>query len=371
MRNKTTKKSPLKIALRAMLGVLSLFLIYVVGVIGYGMATDWQPKGQTPLAPDQSAAVPVVTDSVLSFVIWNVGYAGLGASSDFFYDDEGMWHAGSSMVHSPKSLVDQYQQGILQFVKNTQADFWLLQEVDVESDRSHRLPQYRQLCETLPGYAATMSANYQCRRVPIPILQPWRAYGKVLSGLGTFSKYQPKEAVRHQLPGVFPLPKRIFELDRCVAVHRYPTLRGPELVAINVHHSAYDPGDKVKVQQMAYLKELALAEYQRGNYVVIGGDWNICAPNFPFKTLAPGIKIPYELGNVPADYFPEDWVFAYDPTTPTNRSAANIYKKGETFVTVIDYFLVSPNVQVQSVKGVDVDFQYSDHQPVRLTVRLL
>lgn len=37
---------------------------------------------------------------------------------------------------------------------------------------------------------------------------------------------------------------------------------------------------------------------------------------------------------------------------------------GENYVGVIDGFVVSPNVQVQSVTTTDLGFEYSDHHPV-------
>ena len=71
-------------------------------------------------------------------------------------------------------------------------------------------------------------------------------YGEVLSGLVTFSRYQPKESTRFQLPGDYPWPDRIFHLDRCASVHRIPTNMGPELVVINIHNSAFDKGGFLK-----------------------------------------------------------------------------------------------------------------------------
>ena len=43
---------------------------------------------------------------------------------------------------------------------------------------------------------------------------------------------------------------------------------------------------------------------------------------------------------------------------------------GKTFVTLIDFYLVSPNIRVEEVKGINIKFRYSDHQPVRLKVSL-
>lgn len=346
--------------------VLPAFMLYVLGILGHGWLVDWQPEPETVLTPTSSVRVSRIQDSLLTFISWNVGYGGLGAESDFFYDDEGMWHSGSSMVRTPRPLVEKNLSGALDFLKNTQADFFLLQEVDMASDRSHQIRQYDAYCAALPGFAATFAANYQCPRVPIPLLEPWNAYGAVESGLGTFGRYQPAEAVRYQLPGKYPMPDRLFQLDRCAALHRYPTKWGNDLVVINIHNSAYDPGDKIKAIQMPYLRGLALKEYEKGNYVVLGGDWNQCPPYFRYDTFIPSDG--HTQGNIPDDFFPEGWKFAYDSTLPTNRKAGDPYEKGKTFETLIDFFLVSPNVRVVKVNGISQKFQFSDHQPVVLTI---
>ncbi|HNM26060.1 MAG TPA: hypothetical protein PKL15_11550, partial [Saprospiraceae bacterium] len=138
----------------------------------------------------------------------------------------------------------------------------------------------------------------------------------------------------------------------------------------NLHNAAYDPGDKIKAIQLPRLREIALQEFEKGNYVVLGGDWNQCPPYFRFDTFMPGNTQGYEQGNIPDDFFPEDWHFAYDATQPTNRKARDPYIKGETFVTLIDFFLVSPNVRIKKVQTVGQDFQFSDHQPVWLEAEL-
>jgi len=354
-------------------GILILLGTYFIGLLVYGWATDWQPgPAPTPLTFDQVSTEKTLTDRVFTLVTWNVGFGGLGAESDFFFDDEGIWYSGSSMTRCPRNLVEKNHHGVLNFLHQYKdsVDFFLLQEVDIESDRSHRIRQYDDYQKSLPGFMADFALNYQCDRVPIPLLEPWNAYGEVLSGLATFSRYQPSEATRHQLPGHYPMPDRMFQLDRCAALHRYPTLLGKELIVINLHNAAYDPGDKIKALQLPYLRDLALAEYAKGNYVVLGGDWNQCPPHFHFDSFMPGNAQGYSQGNLPPDFFPEDWAFAFDPSVSTNRKARDPYQKGKTFETLIDFFLVSPNLNIRSVRGISQGFQFSDHQPVLITVEL-
>ncbi len=114
----------------------------------------------------------------------------------------------------------------------------------------------------------------------------------------------------------------------------------------------------------------ALHRALQADYVVLGGDWNQCPPYFRFDTFMPGNTQGYQQGNVPDDMFPEDWRFAFDPTIPTNRKCRDPYEAGKTFVTLIDFFLVSPNVQIRSVKCLDQKFRNSDHQPVWMEVAL-
>src|SRR3712207_7070413 len=44
--------------------------------------------------------------------------------------------------------------------------------------------------------------------------------------------------------------------------------------SINTHCSAYDKGGKMKLEQMKYLSQFIDSEYKKGNYVLVGGDWN-------------------------------------------------------------------------------------------------
>jgi hypothetical protein len=73
---------------------------------------------------------------------------------------------------------------------------------------------------------------------------------------------------------------------------------------------------------------------------------------------------------VKADFMPADWTYAFDPTTPSNRNVIHAFDPNKTFTTLIDFYLLSPNVQLVEVKGMDVGFAYSDHQPVLMKAKL-
>ena len=178
-----------------------------------------------------------------------------------------------------------------------------------------------------------------------------------------------KKTTRYQLPGKFGWPNRLFLLDRCALEHRFPVKNGKELIVFNVHNSAYDKDGSIKKLQTQYLKERWLAEYEAGNYVIIGGDWNQVPPFFDPNFFHPTIP-KRKNANIDPELMPNDWRWIYDPTVPTVRDTREVYTKNQTYTQLIDFFLISPNLQALQVNGLDLDFQFSDHQPVSIKIVL-
>lgn len=354
-----------------------LFLLYVVICIGHGTMTDYQPEEKIVLELSPNATPSeIITAGRLRFLNWNVGYGGLGAKSNFFYDNGNpFFFSSGKMVQSPREYVDENIAGIAAFIKENPSDFVLLQEVDKNSKRSYYINQHELYGQQLPNYTASFALNYCVQRVVIPVCEPWNVLGKAESGLSTYSKYKVQNATRYQFPGSCGWPDYIFQLDRCMAVHRYKTAHpeGKELLVINTHNSAYDDGS-MKRQEMAYLKTFILAEYAKGNYIVVGGDWNQTPPGVAFDVASKAVGIPtdssYHAISIATDFMPEGWQWAFDPTVPTNRNLVDILDYGKTAVALIDYYLVSPNVNIIKVEGKNLKFAHSDHQPVLLEVEL-
>ena len=46
------------------------------------------------------------------------------------------------------------------------------------------------------------------------------------------------------------------------------------------------------------------------------------------------------------------------------------YEAEKTFTTIIDFYLLSPNMEATEVRGLALAFANSDHQPVRMTCKL-
>ena len=120
---------------------------------------------------------------------------------------------------------------------------------------------------------------------------------------------------------------------------------------------------------MAYLKQYLLSEFEKGNYIITGGDWNQSPPDFR-PEFANNIANNDQM-MMPSDYLPSDWKWIYDNKTPSNRTVTSAYDPLTTTTTVIDLFLLSPNIKDIAVKCIDLHFENSDHNPVRIKVKLL
>lgn len=341
--------------------VLAVVLLFG-GLLAYSTFTDYKPPVSETLAIDGKGQT--IKGDTFSFLIWNVGYCGLGKEMDFFND-------GGKTVMADKALADKYLAGVTGFLSNCDTiDFVLLQEVDKDSKRSYHIDQENNFSTALPNYARSFALNYNCKFVPVPFQFPYQPYGKTYGGLLSFSRYQPLSSMRYQYPGGFSWPTNLYMLDRCMQVFSYKLPNGKELQVINTHNTAYDETGEIKRVEMEFLKKFLESEQAKGNYVVIGGDWNQAPPKFDAlrfnKNIAPG----YTVQSIDSTLIPKGWAIAYDPTQPTNRANNTSYQPGQTFTTLIDFFLTSPNVKVQQVKTLDMGFTNSDHQPVYLKVVL-
>lgn len=339
-------------------------VLYVLGMILFGLITKFKPQPVEEVAVtnarNQGTNATALPDSSFSFLIWNVGYGGLGKEVDFFYDE-------GKMVTSPKDHVLKNNAGMVKFFEqNRDVDFIMLQEVDRDSKRSWHIDQAEEFATALPAHQYAFTPNYVVRYLPFPFTDP---IGKVYGGLQTLGKYAPVECKRIALPGISDFPRKVFYLERCLLQQRYKLNNGKDLVVINTHFEAYDDGS-VKKEQMALTKKILEDEYAKGNYVIIGGDWNIAPPSFNVHTWE---KEPEDdqlyLKNNDANYIP-GWQYVYDSTTATNRKNKFPFDPAKTFTTVIDYYFTSPNIAIEEVKGVDMGFDFSDHQPVKLKIKL-
>ncbi len=301
-----------------------------------------------------------MTGDELNFMTWNIGYCGLGLEMNFFYD-------GGRMVRPDKQQYLKYQKGIQDYLREQDTiDFICIQEVDVYSKRSYFSDQWQWFLQNLEGHYGTFAFNYDVRFVPLPV---WNPMGRVRSGLSTFSRYEPESAERYAFKGNYRWPMRWFMLDRCFIKSVFSLESGRKLVLLNTHNSAFDDGS-LRQEQLEVLRRVMISEYEKGNFVVTCGDWNMNPPGFYAWKIHNGDMVKTVLPSIENDYLPEGWKWAFDPKTPTNRELIESYLKTRTATTIIDFFVFSPNMELLEVHTGDLGFEDSDHNPVFLKVRL-
>lgn len=347
--------------LKVLLIIVLVIVLAAAGLIGWLSIAEYKPEAVEELAlsarGENSPSLP--QGESVTVLSWNIGYAGLGSNADFFMD------GGENVKSSDRERVESNLQDIRELLYGESApDLILLQEVDVNSSRTYGIDQ--SACLTAGNAAHAL--NYSCPFVPFP-LPP---IGKVNSGVFTTTDYAIDRAERISLPCPFSWPVSTANLKRCLLVSYLP-IEGSDkqLVLVNLHLEAYDDGEG-KIAQTRQLNDFIQSEYDKGNYVIAGGDFNQIFPGSlaVYSNTHPEL---WEPGVLTEDMLPEGWSYAYDLSVPSCRLLNQPYDPADTESTqhyVIDGFILSPNVTLESVETLDQGFIASDHNPVLLRVTL-
>ena len=356
MKRKGTK-SPIKRILKAVDCVLICLLLLVALGLGVLTILEWRPKDTEEVSLDGAGTRKEISaGDELTVMIWNVGYGALGDNADFFMD-------GGTMVETAsEQRVRENMKGITETMARISPDILFVQEIDRHSARSHFIDESVILRDTFPEMTSSFANNFRAVYVPYPI----PPIGQVDSGLLTMTSLDAASARRVQLPVPFSWPIRMANLKRCLLITRVP-VQGTEkeLVLINLHLEAYDDGTG-KTLQTAMLKEIMQQEVSQGNYVIAGGDFNqlfssVDAGLYPVRE---GMWTP---GIIDVSDFGDSFRCLADAGVPTCRSLDQPYAGADAAgfqFYMIDGFIVSDHIQVQSLQTLDEQFVFTDHNPV-------
>ena len=366
-----TLKKSLKITAITLSSIIGAIVLILLGYIIYLSCTYYRIRDNLPLeiTNNQTSLVQIGEDYTIS--TYNIGFGAYTQDFSFFMDSgemlDGTKTQGSGSKAKNKQTVLDNTNGAISTISTLNTEFAFFQEVDTNSDRSYHVNQYKMIEENFSNYASVFASNFHSGYLFYPITDP---HGTVNSGIATFSKYAIEESVRRSFPVDNGFINKFFDLDRCFVVNRL-NIEGStkQLVLINLHMSAYDEGGKIRALQLEMLKTVLLEEYEKGNYVIAGGDWNHDIAN-SLNTFETQQKVPEWVAQLSQGDLPEGFNFASSLNAPTCRSTDMAYEKGVNFSVVIDGFIVSENVDVSFVENIDTDFLYSDHNPVQMTFSL-
>lgn len=351
----------MKKILKILGGVFGGILLAIVLVFCTLTITEYRPAEKEILTESVDAKPLLKEGDSLIITSLNCGYGALGDNTDFFMD------GGRSVYTADRERVMRNLLGITETLKELNSDIILMQEVDIDSSRSYGIDERTVLRNALDKAYESFTCNFNVLYVPYPI----PPIGHVESGLFTLSRYEFSSSERIALPCPFKWPIRIGNLKRCLLVTRIPLKdTDKELVLINLHLEAFDNGEG-KIAQTKELASFLQNEADNGNYIIAGGDFNQTFSNVvnPY----PVYEGEWQAGLIETGDFSEDLSFQMDTSAPSCRSLSKPFAgsiKNDFPYFMIDGFIVSDNVRVDSIDTIQKEFVYTDHNPVKLRITL-
>ena len=360
MKAHTKKLHPiLKVIISILLAVLIIaaaYFLYVV--IAYHRVPDMQALEVT-----EHTKLVAETGKTYTAMTYNIGFGAYTSDYGFFMDG-----GTQSWANSKESVIENTNR-MVDLIQVYDPDFIMLEEVDVDGTRSYHVDEKTMIFSRMLRYDCTGAVSYDSPFLMYPFNEP---HGKNKSVLAVLSRFNISSALRRQLPIEESLMK-FLDCDRCYSVNRIPVENGKELIVYASHLSAYTSDGTVSDKQLELLVEDMQSEYDKGNYVILGADFNkdllidsskyFGKPDIVY-TWAQPLKLDLSgTGlNLQAPINPIHPV-------PTCRNADGPYHKGQ-FVVTIDGFITSDNIEVISNQVIDSGFAYSDHNPVVIEFKL-
>lgn len=374
--------------LKSILCLIGILVLVVGWYVGYVLLQYYRIDDNQTLKVENNVSNKVELNTEYSISTYNIGFGAYNQDYTFFMDtgimSDGTVVSGEHATAVSKDIVLEDTNGAINTIKTFNPDFALFQEVDTESSRSYNVNQYQMIKNEFNTYTSTFAVNFHSAYLLYPFNDP---IGQIDSGIATMSKYSIESSSRKSFTITDNMINKLFDLDRCFSVSYLPIKDSNKyLVLMNIHMSAYDEGGVIRAKQMEELNTFMLSEYNKGNYIVAGGDfnhdlltnnpdYNYSIVNIPFNDNFTQLTPPWlsflfdNNGKSPInDKFS---VIAAD-NSPTCRDADIKWIPGTTYVSVIDGFIISDNVEVTHKENLQtrtsnkVGFAYSDHEPATM-----
>lgn len=354
------KRKKMNKGLRILLCVLAALILIVGAYVAYVFIDYHRIPDNTALEVKSGASGTLEAGAPYKLVSFNTGFGAYEPDYDFFMD------GGKQSWAWSKDRLNANLAAIADFLEEEKADFYFLQELDENATRTYHVNERALMEAALDEYDSVYAVNWDSPFLFYPLTQP---HGKTRAGIMTLSFAPIASATRRSLPietGVM----KLVDLDRCYSVSRVPVSNGRELALYNLHLSAYTSDGAIVNEQLDMLLSDLTAEYEKGNYVVCGGDFNkdLLGDSSQYFGVS-GADYTWAQP-IPADIFDDvPLALIADSNAPSCRVAEAPYHPGQ-FVLTIDGFVVSDNVRVLSSQVIDTGFAYSDHNPVTVTFAL-
>lgn len=359
------------IAVKIAVCVLAALILTVIAYVLYVVLQYRRIEDNKKLEIVNDSEKKVRTGEIYVICTYNIGFGAYDKDFSFFMDTGRM--IGSEKVIRGKygkaisrEAVLRNTDGAIQIAKSVGADFMLFQEVDTKSDRARKVNQLAAIRDAFPAYTCVFAENFHTAYLLYPLSDP---HGKTNAGIVTLTNARVEKSVRRSFPVSSGFAK-FFDLDRCFSVSYLPVENSDkQFVVINQHMSAYDKGGEIRKLQWKMLAEVMTREYEKGNFVLVGGDFNHDIAGsigfFPTRQQKPDWVCEMSESDLPKHFS-----FASALNAPTCRGSEMEYKEGVNYTVVIDGFIVSDNIEIVNVSNIQTDFEFTDHNPAKMSFRL-
>ncbi len=350
------------ILLVVLLLVVGGYVLYVI--LNYERVEDNQvltPQRATEPAGQKEA---VEVGELYCAMTYNIGFGAYSDDYSFFMD--GGKH---SWALSEQAVYDNIE-GSIRLLEVFHPDFMLIQELDVDSTRSYHIDQRTLFAKAFPEYDMIFAHNYL--NSPFLMWPLYEPHGTITAGMGTYAKFPMQDAVRRSLP-IMDNFNKYLDLDRCYTRVAVPVENGAYLCIYNVHLSAYGNDAELGKKQVTMLLEDMQADYNKGNYVICGGDFNHDLKLAEGDEASETWAQPFPRSMLPAEFkMAMDYLSAerIATTINTSRDSGKPYELLKSKTYMLDGFLISDNIEFVDLNTINSGFEYSDHNPLMLYFRL-
>lgn len=290
----------------------------------------------------------------LKLMTWNLGFGAMGEDADISFD------GGKKFVPSSKKEVQENIKGIQEVLQKTDADVYLLQELSSGSLLNRWQDLRSAVQDTLPEHSRSSVSNFS--------LSLFFGLLRNEHGIGTYMKDSLE--VLGGYTKTFKFGERYYRviprLDHALTSFA-KTRDGKPIAFINTHLSSFDKHGAMRVSQFLELITYIKKVYLKGYAVIVGADWNMHTGKLHFFENDEQHYKEY-LHGFPDNLLPKGWTSHFPEEIPTVRASNRPYVKGRATTATIDGFICSPEIHVESVKTLGLEFKHADHNPVEISV---
>lgn len=289
----------------------------------------------------------------VSVTSWNIGYCGLGKEEELVAD------GGRRIFPKSRGNVEKNLEGIRKEIQEINSDIFLLQEIPKAYTLTRDVEVFKGIEKLFDEFEFKYFSEFKAKRLfDLDV-------GKIIS-----SKYNVKNYKSHS---IIPRVKRaldfIFRRKSQVNMAVFNiTDSTKKLIVGNIHLSAFDKNALVRHLELKNLMKFIKREYKKGNHIIMGGDWNLVLKDIDFKHKTEK-KYLFWIHKFPTHVIP-DFLKMVSGISSTVRTNHQPYIKGDNFTTIIDGYMISSNIEVVNCQTKNLDFEFSDHNPVTLRFSL-